>query len=716
MRVFFNREKSLKKINQLPKIILAALALTAVHDPAFAYIGPGAGFAFLGSFFVFFVIFFLAAALFLTWPIRLLWRKVTGKKPYHGQGKVDRVIIVGLDGLCPERCEKMMDEGQLPNFDALRKKGVFKPLATTTPPISPVAWSSFQTGSNPARHNIFDFLTPDRRTYLPLLSSAHIGDPRKTLNIGKYKIPLTKPELRLLRKSKPFWTILGENMIFSTVLRVPITFPPEEFYGLSLSAMCVPDLRGTQGTFTYFTDDPDATSIYAGGVVAKVNNKGDMIEAILEGPANTMVEGADIMTTPLKITPNGDSANIVIGDESVDLKVGESTDWITVAFNAGIGIKVNGLVRLNLRSLRDPFGLYVSPINIDPDAPALPVSHPTYYSSYLAKKLGPYATLGLAEDTWALNERVLDEAGFLEQCWRHHGEREKMLVDAIDHTRYGTVVCVFDTTDRIQHMFMRYTDPNHPANVGKDTEVHKNAIEDLYKRCDEMIGRIASKTGERDILIVMSDHGFRSFRRGVNLNSWLYKNGYLALKDGKESSGEWFEGVDWKKTKAYSLGLAGIFINKTGREVNGIVEPADAEGLSREIASKIVGIKDDKTGEIAIIDSYVARDVYSGPYVDNAPDIIPGYAEGYRASWDGVTGYVNDVIFDDNTKSWSGDHCIDPSLVPGSFFCNRNIEGDNIRMIDIAPTILGLFDIPTPAYMDGVKINMDMPGKDDTDE
>lgn len=705
-------QKTQNAFFQFLRIVSVAGLLAAAYDPAFAYIGPGAGFAFLGSFFVFFIVFFLAIGLFLTWPIRLVWRRITGKRPYHGQGKVNRVIIVGLDGLCPERSEKMMNAGRLPNLAALRKEGCFKPLQTTTPPISPVAWSSFQTGSNPARHNIFDFLAPDRKTYLPLLSSAHIGDPRRVLKIGKYIIPLTKPELRLLRKSKPFWTTLGEHLVFSTVLRVPITFPPEKFYGLSLSAMCVPDLRGTQGSFTYFTDNPEAANIYAGGAISKAIRSNGIFECVLEGPANTLTKDAATMKINMKIKPNGDSAEIDLGDQKLNLKVGESSDWIRLSFSAMAGIKVTGIARFIVKSLKDPFGIYMSPINIDPDSPALPISHPAYYSTYLSKKHGAYATLGLAEDTWGLNERVLDEADFLEQCWRHHEEREKMLFDAIDHARYGSVVCVFDTTDRIQHMFMRYDDPAHPANKGKDTVIHKNALDDLYKKCDETVGRVRKMLGPRDVLIVMSDHGFRSFRRGVNINSWLLKEGYMVLKEGKSSSGEWFEGVDWSRTRAYALGLSGVFVNKQGREGKGIVPADRAEVLAKEIAAKLTGLVDSGTGAKAILKAYVAREVYAGPYLDNAPEVIVGYEIGYRASWDGVTGYVNDVIFDDNAKSWSGDHCIDASLVPGSFFCNKSIGLDKVRMIDIAPTVLDLFDVPKPGYMDGKSLEINLGKKE----
>ena len=159
-----------------------------------------------------------------------------------------------------------MREGMLPNFSALAASGSYRRLKTTFPSLSPVAWSSFSTGAHPARHNIFDFLDRDRRTYLPMLSSTRIGKVERFLSIGRYRIPLRKPELRLLRQSKPFWTILGEHAIWSTVLRVPITFPPDRFYGAELSAMCVPDLLGTQGTFLLYTTRPAGTRFKEGGM------------------------------------------------------------------------------------------------------------------------------------------------------------------------------------------------------------------------------------------------------------------------------------------------------------------------------------------------------------------------------------------------------------------------------------------------------------------
>src|SRR5262249_7754328 len=154
----------------------------------------------------------------------------------------------------------------LPNFARLAAMGCYRRLQTTCPAISPVAWSSFSTGTNPARHNIFDFLDPDRRTYLPRLSSTRLAPVDRFFRIGRYLIPRRRPELHNLRKSTPFWTILGKHGIWSTILRVPVTFPPDRFYGAELSAMSVPDLLGTQGTFHLFTTRPTNGELKQGGV------------------------------------------------------------------------------------------------------------------------------------------------------------------------------------------------------------------------------------------------------------------------------------------------------------------------------------------------------------------------------------------------------------------------------------------------------------------
>ena len=686
----------------LATLTIASLVLLGSATPASAYIGPGAGFALMSSAFVLITTILVVFVTLLAWPFRALWRALTSPAP--PKASITRLIVVGLDGQDPKLTDQFMREGILPNFSALAATGSYRRLKTTFPSVSPVAWSSFSTGSHPARHNIFDFLDRDRRTYLPMLSSAHIGKVDRFLKIGRYRIPLRKPELRLLRKSKPFWTILGEYRIWSTVLRVPITFPPDNFYGAELSAMCVPDLLGTQGTFLLYTTRPQGLAFKEGGLRFAVAIENDCVTTRLQGPDNTFVDGTPPLTLPLRARLDREArqVHVELGAHTVTLPVGTLSDWIPLAFSAMPGVTVKGLTRLLVTELGEHFSLYVSPINLDPDAPAMPISHPSYYATYLAKRVGSFATLGLAEDTWALNEGVTDDGTFLQQTYDIDRERESMFFASLERLRRGCLVCVFDATDRIQHMFWRDVDPGHPAGRGREQAPHRDAIRELYRHNDAMVGRVREKMRDGDVLMVISDHGFSSFRRGVNLNQWLLREGYLALKPGTDGSTEWLRDVDWTATRAYALGLTGMFLNLRGREANGIVTPgAEAAALKAEIMGKLRHLADTETATVGVNEAFDTAALYSGPYLENAPDLIIGYNAGYRTSWDCATGMVSGAVFEDNVKPWSGDHCIDPRLVPGVFFCNRPLTTEEPSLIDIAPTALRLFGIDPPPYMDG---------------
>ncbi|MCP3962567.1 MAG: nucleotide pyrophosphatase [bacterium] len=677
--------------------MLAALAV-----PAEAYIGPGAGVALLSSFLVVFTTIVVAFLVILAWPFRMLWRLIRhGRKP---KPWIRRLIVVGLDGQDPKLTDRFIAEGKLPNFEKLAKSGCYHRLRSTFPSVSPVAWSSFSTGTHPAKHNIYDFLDRDTRTYLPLLSSTRIGQVERFFKLGKYRIPLHKPELRLMRKSKPFWTILGEKFIWSTILRVPITFPPDKFYGAELAAMCVPDLLGTQGTFLLYTTRPAGERFKEGGERFPLELAEDRCETTLRGPGNTFLEGEPPLELPLSVEIDRAAklARIEVGAEKLELTPGKLSDWVTLSFRAAPGITVSGICRMQITEMAEHVSLYITPISLDPEKPAMPVSHPSYYSTYLAKKIGPFSTLGLAEDTWALNEGVIDDGTFLQQTYDIDKERETMFFAALDRLRQGTLACVFDATDRIQHMFWRYIEEGHPAARGKEDAEHKDAIEDLYKHNDALVGRVMEKTKDGDVVMVISDHGFSSFRRGVNLNSWLHAEGYLHLEDGDDGTSEWLRGIDWSKTRAYALGLTGMYLNLEGREAQGIVKPGkEADELKAELIAKLHELRDEEKTEVGINDAFDTSSLYSGPYLKNAPDLLIGYNAGYRTSWDCATGVVAGPVFEDNVKAWSGDHCIDPRLVPGILFCNHVIDDDDPALIDIAPTALKLFGLEPPAHMDG---------------
>ncbi len=677
--------------------------MLAAALPLSAYVGPGAGFAFLSSFLVLFLTFFLAIFSFLSWPFRVLFRLLRGQRAYK-KIPTNKVVILGLDGMEPSLAEKFMDEGKLPNLAKLRQDGAYRKLETTIPSISPVAWSSFMTGSAPAKHNIFDFLSRDPKTYLPDLSSARIGKPKRILNLGKYQIPLSKPEIRGMRKSVPFWKILGERGILSTVLRVPITFPPEKFAGHMLSGMCAPDLKGSQGTFSFYTSDPEKIRKREGGLAIPIEVKDGKVETYISGPENTMLKKVEEIKLPMTLRIKDDKSEVLIevSGQKIRLKPKTFSSWTRVEFKPGLGIRIKAICRFYVTQVSPHFELYITPLNIDPEKPALPISHPMIYSVYLAKLLGSFITLGEANDTWALNEAVLSEEAFLDLTYSNHKEWEGMLFNALKKTKRGVVAIVFETTDSIQHMFFRYLDKAHPALKAGQATMSDKVIEDLYLKMDDLVGRVAKTLDEQSVLIVMSDHGFKSFRRGINLNTWFHKNGYLSLKDGKTTSEEWYKDVDWDRTKAYGLGLGGVYLNIKGREAKGIIEPgAEASALKAELIGKLQGLRDQEKGDVGITHVYDRDKLPPGPYKDNCPDLIIGYNQGYRASWEGVTGVVGGAVFEDNLKAWSGDHCIDPALVPGVLFCNRPLAEPSPAIIDIAPTVLNLFGVPAPAHMDG---------------
>ncbi|MCP3919815.1 MAG: nucleotide pyrophosphatase [bacterium] len=677
---------------------LLALLVLASAPPALAYIGPGAGFAAAGSLLVLAGTFFLAVGIILIWPLKAVVRvfSLRGKT----KAKVKRVIVVGLDGFDPGLAERYAAEGRMPNFDALAKEGCFHRLGTALPSISPVAWSTYATGVDASRHNIYDFLTRDPCSYAPILSSTQTYTVPRQLNLGLAKVPFGhRAVYKILQKSQPFWKLLGANHVWSSIVRVPITFPPQKFKnGTLLSGMCVPDLQGTQGSFSFYSTR-DLKSEHIGGQQFRIVRRGNRIESNLKGPPG---KDKHPMRSPFTVELDEATrrAKITVGGETVEVGPQEYTPWMEVPFD-GVG----GIARLYIQTwTAEDVEVYVTPINIDPESPAMPISHPFVYSIYLAKMMGKFATLGLAEDTWALNERVIDEKAFLDQAWMIFEERKKQLWDVVEKTKRGFVTVVFDTTDRVSHMFYRYLEPDHPANAGKDTEVYKDVIPELYGKMDSFLAEVREKVGNDPdtILMVISDHGFCSFQRGVNLNAWLRDEGYLVLKDDSGLSGDWFQNVDWDKTRAFTLGLTGIFINREGRERSGIVAKGpELDALTREIKDKLEKLVDPKTGDEVVNEVFLTSEVHSGPYADMAPELLIGYKRGFRHSWDCATGAVSKEIFTDNTKSWSGDHCVDPRLVPGVFWCNRPIDTDTPSLADIAPTVLDQFGVDIPGYMQG---------------
>ncbi len=692
--------------------LFAALA-ALVPGPAavHAYVGPGAGIAIAGGLWTLLVV-ALAAAVLLLLPFRMLLAWLRRRR--RPAPRARRVVVIGLDGLDPGLCGRWMEEGRLPNLGRLAAQGTFRPLGTTLPAITPAAWSSFATGTDASGHNIYDFITRDPRTYGPVLSSARVLPPRRSLKLGPWRLALSKPRIRNLKGSRPFWQLLGDNGVFSSILRVPITFPPEPFDGHLLAGMCVPDLRGTQGEFTCLVETPPESADPAGVVDAQ--GVGRWIEVGLRPGQSSRVEipgppapfggsGDPPLHAVIDLERGGEAGGLRLtaGGRRLHLREGVHSPWVELTFRGGPGVRVRGICRF-LLAAAEPLKLYLTAVQIDPDRPVLPLSHPASYAAYLSRRLGKYGTLGLAEDTEALDAGVLDEEAFLEQARSLHEERERMLFHGLDRTREGLLVCVFDGPDRVQHMFYRTLDPEHPANEGRRLAGFEDVLPAMYGEMDDLVGRVMERVDDGETtLLVISDHGFCPFRRGVNLNTWLRDNGYLALEDDParpgEAGGEWFAGVDWSRTRAFALGLAGIFLNRAGREARGVVTEAEAGELKRELIAGLEGLDDE--GRPAIRKVWDAESHFHGPYRKEAPDLLVGYNAGYRASWSGAKGRVGERVFEDNTRHWSGDHCVDPAQVPGVLFCNRPIGREDPHLLDVPVSILRLFGVEPPAYMQG---------------
>ena len=534
-----------------------------------AYIGPGAGFAFVSSFLVLLLAVLLAGFSLLSWPLRLL-AGLFLKRRGRGRKKTDfsRVVVVGFDGMDPKLAEGFMKEGLLPNFQRLKERGDFTALATSEPAISPVAWSSFTTGVDASHHNIYDFLTRDPCTYAPILSSAQIGAASRVFSVGKYLIPLGKPRASLKQKSKPFWKILGERGVFSSIIRVPVTFPPEKFHGVLLSGMCTPDLKGSQGTFSLYTSNGDPSASAVGGTRYPVSLSDNRIRTALHGPENPLIRDGGELTLPMEIRldPSGDRVRITVSDQEFELEPGSYSPWIRVVFRPGLGMKIHGICLFHLNRTSPHFELYVSPVHIDPEHPSLPISHPFIYSVYLAKLIGPYGTLGLAEDTWAAERgghrrRGLPQAGL--SAVRRAGE--DVLQGAGAHAQGTLRLRLRHHRSGSAHV-LQVPGPRSPLQPRQGTEKYRNVIRDLYIRMDGLMGRLLRVIDDKTLLLAISDHGFTQFKRGLNLNTWLRDNGYLFLEEGRSESGDWLQGVDWERTRAFALGLTGVFINRKGRE------------------------------------------------------------------------------------------------------------------------------------------------------
>ncbi|MBI5189473.1 MAG: alkaline phosphatase family protein [Nitrospirae bacterium] len=618
-----------------------------------------------------------------------------------------KAIILGFDGMDYRLVSEMLGRGELPNFAKVAGRGSFLPLISSTPPQSPVAWSNFITGKDPGGHGIFDFIARDPKDYMPFLSLSKVTGSEKHIDAFGLEIPLSVGKAELLRKGDSWWEILERNGVPSTVISVPSNFPPVECDQRTISGMGTPDILGTYGTFSFYTSEPEEDAGVQGGKIVHVEVDEGVVEAELQGPSNSLKkEHPDIMLPfTVYVDEAAPQARISIGGHDVILKQGEWSDWLTLSFPLAMGFDVKGIARLYLKEVRPEFKLYVSPVNIDPAHPSVPISTPAKYSGQVTEAIGPHYTQGIPEDTWALNEGRLNEDEYLVQANIAKNERIalfRMELERFTRASAGVYFCYFGTTDTCSHMFWGHRDPNHPVYDPAVSPKYAGVIEGFYRDMDGIVGEALAALPEGTEFIIVSDHGFSPFYRAFHVNRWLLDNGYIGLLDESlGESGEFFENVDWSRTKAYALGLNGLYINLEGREGQGIVPASDRDALVAELAEKLGAVKDPKGGGTVISEAYDTAKIYTGEYKGIAPDMIIGYSSGYRGSWETALGKIPATLLDDNKKKWSGDHCMDAAFVPGIFFSSRKVDRGNMGLEDVAPSLLSLYGIPVPEDMVG---------------
>ena len=608
-----------------------------------------------------------------------------------------RVIVIGIDGLDPRLVERMMNDGQLPNFAKLAREGTFSTLQTTIPPESPVAWTCAATGMNPGRYGVFDYIRRNPENYLPDLSILKTSSKGSWRRQGQPFVPVST--------QKTFWDILGEQGVPTVVIRWPVTFPAEPVNGRLLSGLGTPDVTGSLGRYAFFTTAPLAADDKAPDRVVEVKWDGSAIETGIPGPQVMAFTGQKTSTVPLRIerVPGQQKITLRCGkNDPLDLTPGQWSKYLSISFPGGLSRDCPAMVRFYLSSLEPELELYATAPQIDPKNPAFPITHPPAWAGELARAIGSYSTLGMPEDTQAVLHGRISSAAFLELCDRLTSEREAMFDQELKKFDKGLLAVVFDTSDRIQHM---YWEDDDPARTRPASELSSApAIIEHYKQMDVVLGKALAKADKDTAVFVFSDHGFTSFTRAVHLNRWLIQNGFMHLKDSDDAEGTaLLRNVDWSRTKAYAVGFCSLYLNLYGRDGQGIVKSGDeARELQDDLVRKLRAWNDPETGKPVVRNVYRKEDVYKGECVEEAPDLIMGYYPGYRGSWQTALGAAPaGVTVVANNESWDGDHLVDAPCVPGTFLTTAHCTVQSPSVVDITPTILRAFNIPLPEGLDG---------------
>lgn len=624
------------------------------------------------------------------------------------------LIILGIDGMDPKLLRDYIEAGRMPNHARLAAQGGFMELGTSNPPQSPVAWSDFITGHRSDHHGIYDFVHRDPAHLSPYLSTSKAEPPETVLTLGSVAIPLDEGRVELLREGRSFWGLLEDADVPAMVFKVPANFPPKpDWTSRTVSGMGTPDLLGTYGTFQLLTDDPAwLERRVSGGEIHPLDVEGDRADGAIAGPPHPFRVDGRPLEAPVQILrdPEADVVVVQVGDEEHILTPGDWTGWLPVGFETLPMVSdVPGMVRLHLVSARPHLQLYVSPINLDPLTPAMPLSSPRGYAAHVAGEAGRFYTQGMPEDTKALAAGVLDDEAFLAQARSVYAERMRLMRQQLAEFKAGVMFFYFSSVDQVCHVFWRAIIPDARPEDAR----YAGVIPEFYEKADAALGvAMARAEALGATVIVMSDHGFAPYSRKVHLNTWLLKQGYLALKEGDAEGategategalaspeGAALGHIDWSRTQAYALGLNQLFINLQGREAGGVVPADEAPLLMKRLKRALLAMRDPKTGQ-RVVTSAVSPP--EGAFPDRTPDLLVGFNRGYRSSDESATGQLTDTVLEDNTGKWSGDHCMDPRWVPGVLLSNQPLKVYEAHLTDMAPTVLRWFGVAPPEAMKG---------------
>lgn len=599
----------------------------------------------------------------------------------------NKLVLIGIDGMDPKVTQELMAQGKMPHFQALMNQGGFKELATINPVQSPVVWATIATGKPPGVHHITDFISRKNGEYTPQLSLVKQAENNLIKTSANTFTPPVDPKLF-------FWQNLMDHEIDSRVLRWPMTFPPKGASKM-ISGLGTPDILGGMGRYTLYTEDRSYFPEDLKGVVQDINVKEQSANSEITGPMTSQFMKKKAATVPIDFTLSEDrqTVSVKVQDQTLVLRKDHLSPWMKIEFPLGLGSKARGMVRFILIETSPSLHVYMSPIEIHPQDPLYPISEPASYATELFDEKGMFHTLGMSEDTNALGDEILTEEQFLMLCDAIIEEAEDIFWQEYRKFDGAFFSYVFDTIDRVQHVFWRFNDPDHPAYDTEKAKKFQNVITNYYIKADEIIGKVMSQLKDNTNLMVISDHGFTSFKRNFHLNSWLIQEGYMTLKGDADSSVGLFHQVDWQNTRAFSMGFSQIFLNIKGRDKEGIVKESEVAGLKQEIQGKLLELVDEFEGERPVKAVYDGAQLF-GKKIDQGPELVVGLKQGYRFSWQTALGGAPARLFDDNNKAWSGDHCVDASFVPGVLFSNQPIASQSVSVYDIAPTVLEHFGIP----------------------